>query len=458
MSKPAHALPKNFVPPHEISGMPDNTPILVGFSGGADSSALLYMMVEYSKTTGAKIYAAHVNHGIRGDEADRDELHCCQIAKALGVELFVCRTDVPAYAKEMGLGMELAARDLRYEFFDNVMSKHSIPLLVTAHNANDNLETMLFNIARGCGLNGVCGIPTARKCKNGFVIRPILSMSRKEILEYCAANNISFVTDSTNVDTNYTRNMIRANIIPALQAINENAVENASRLARSLNQDRLCLESMTDWFLEGICDDASIETDKLLGAPRSVSDRAIMALYSDICPDVKLEQCHIDAIRTLCEKNVPHSKIQLPHNIDAVIENGKLNIAARAHDKTGNFEFCQELTSEENEIPQINAKIYIQNSQSNKKFYKNSILLYLDSDRICGALKVRQRIAGDKITQNGMNKSVKKLLCDKKVPLDIRNRLPVVYDDCGILAIPFIGVCDRVKTRTPTLTLEVCLF
>lgn len=456
MSKDICPLPSSFTPPHIISGMPKDTPILVGFSGGADSSALLYMISEYSKQTGAKIYAAHVNHGIRGKEADRDELHCRKVAESLGIELFVCHADVPAYAEKMGLGIELAARELRYAFFDDMMSKYSIPLLATAHNANDNLETMLFNIARGCGLNGACGIPAVRKCNSGFVIRPILSMSRKEILKYCATSGISFVTDSTNLDTDYTRNMIRAEIIPALERINENAVENASRLARSLNDDRLCLESMTDMFLEDICDDASIEAEKIIGAPRAISDRAIIALYSDICPGGKLEQCHIEAIRSLCHKRVPHSRIQLPQNIDAVIESGKLYILPRVKEQNANVEFLVDLLSGENQIPQINTKIYIQNSQSNKKFYKNSILLYLDSDKICGGLKARQRMAGDKIVQNGMSKSVKKLLCDKKIPLDVRSKLPVICDDCGIVAIPFIGVCDRVKSSTPSLTLEIC--
>ena len=205
-------LPPFFTAPHTLSGMPESTPILVAFSGGADSSALLLMLCEYSKQSGARIYAAHVNHQLRGDEADRDEAFCRQTAESLGIELFVCRRDVKKYADESGKSIETAARDVRYEFFDKLMREHSIPLLATAHNANDNLETMIFNMTRGCGLSGMCGIPETRPCAYGTVIRPILSMSKADIINYCRANSLDFVTDSSNLSDDYTRNKIRHNI------------------------------------------------------------------------------------------------------------------------------------------------------------------------------------------------------------------------------------------------------
>ena len=202
------ALPDGFVCPDKLSGLDPNSSILVGFSGGADSSALLDMLCSYAQKSGAKIYAAHINHGIRGAEALRDEEFCRKRAQSYNIPLFVLSADVPSLAKSSGQSIELCARNIRYDFFAKIMSENSIPLLATAHNANDNLETVLFNLTRGSGLRGLCGIPDKRECRGGMLIRPILHMSREDILKYCRENGLDYVTDSTNTDTDYTRNAL----------------------------------------------------------------------------------------------------------------------------------------------------------------------------------------------------------------------------------------------------------
>ena len=137
-------LPKEFKAPPTLSGLPKDASILVGFSGGADSSALLLMLKIYSEQSGAKIYAAHLNHGIRGAEADRDESFCREFAKSLDIEFFSLKLDIPSIAKKSGESIESAARNARYDFFNKIMSENSIPILATAHNADDNLETVIF--------------------------------------------------------------------------------------------------------------------------------------------------------------------------------------------------------------------------------------------------------------------------------------------------------------------------
>ena len=447
MNKSLYSLPQKFISPHTVTGLDESAPILAAFSGGADSSALLYMLAEYSRQCGVKVYAAHVNHMIRGEEADRDEAFCRSVAEKLGIEIFVCRRDVPTYAKESGKSIETAARDVRYEFFDSVMKEHDIPLLATAHNANDNLETMLFNMVRGCGLAGMCGIPESRFCKHGTVVRPILSMSKREILSYCEQKGISYVTDSTNTDTDYTRNKIRAEVIPALLEINSGAVENASRLSDSLREDALCLTGMADWFLSELGDDMSIETEKILGSPPAVANRALMSMFYGLTDGKNLEGVHIGAIRALCKSAVPHSRIHLPYGIDAAIENGRLHFLSREEKAAPPEDFSVTLNRGETFISQINAKIIMGNSQKQKNIYKNSILLYFDSAKICGSLVARNRKGGDKITVNGVNKSIKKLLCDKKIPLSVRYRLPLLCDDNGVVAVPLAAVRDGVGTK-----------
>ena len=453
------SFPKDFTLPHTLSGTEATAPILVGFSGGADSSALLHMLCAYGKEYGATIYAAHINHGIRGDEADRDEDFCKRLCESLGVQLFTLRADVPKLAEQSGESVETAARNVRYGFFSEIMKKHRIPLLATAHNANDNLETMLFNMARGTSLNGICGIPRTRLCDGGTVIRPILGMTKEEIIAYCRSNSLSFVTDSTNTDTDYTRNKIRAEIIPKLCEINSGAIKNASRLSDSLRADALCLESMKNMFMDGLCDDCSVETDKINGSPEAIADRALVSLYENVSEGGTLEFTHIKALKLLCKKNIPHSSVTLPRQIEAVIEDGRI-VFHKKSKKLSVSPYKMTLSEGNNLISQTDCEIIMSYSQNAKNIYKNSILLTIDFDKIVGGLYVRGREAGDKLLQGRMHKSVKKLMCDKKVPLELRERLPLICDDQGIVAVPLVGLRDGCSIRsdtTNTVTFKITL-
>ena len=272
-----HILPKEFKAPHLLSKLKPDTPILIGLSGGADSSALLLMLKIYSEQSGAKIYAAHLNHGIRGAEADRDEQFCEKLARSLDIEFFSIKLNIPKIARESGESIESAARRERYDFFNRIMLERSIPILATAHNADDNLETVIFNLTRGSGLSGLCGIPDSRPTENGIVIRPILSMEKKDIVEFCKKNNINYVTDSTNADNDYTRNKIRNQIIPLLKEINSGVIKNTSRATESLKEDSLCLHSLTSQFIDEHVRDHSIDLEVLDTFPSSIINRALIS-------------------------------------------------------------------------------------------------------------------------------------------------------------------------------------
>ena len=440
-------VPPQFTPPPELSGLPADTPILVAFSGGADSSSLLRMTVAWGEQVGCKVYAAHINHGIRGDEADRDEEFCRRISDELGVKLFVLNADVPSIAATRKESIETAARNVRYEFFDKVMRENGIPILATAHNAGDNLETMIFNMARGCALGGICGIPNSRPTDSGVLIRPILGMTRECILDYCRELDIPFVTDSTNADTDYTRNKIRNKIIPLIQEINPSAIENSVKLSQSLRSDALCLESMARWFLDEMREGDSVEAEKLCGSPEAIANRAIIEIHGGISRGASLEYTHIKAVRELAARAVPHSSIDLPGGVRASIENGRVVFLKDAPQKLPDADYMIMLSPGSNPISQTNCEIVMENSQKKINIYKKSILLYIDSAKICGSLYARPRQAGDKIRMGGMGKSLKKLLCDKKIPLDLRRRLPMICDEEGIVAVPLVGVCDRAKYR-----------
>ena len=233
-----------FKDPSHLSGYGKESPILLGLSGGADSSALLHLLCGYASKAGASIFAAHLNHGIRtedyGNEADRDEEFCRELCQRLGVELFVKRLDIPKMAAKSGRSLESEAREARYEFFSEIMREKGIKILATAHNADDNLETQIYNISRGCGIEGLVGIPEVRPLESvdgGIVIRPILSAEKREILEYCKTNSIPYVTDSTNNEDEYTRNAIRHRIIPILEEMFPHLKRSSQKVSATAGED-----------------------------------------------------------------------------------------------------------------------------------------------------------------------------------------------------------------------------
>ena len=433
---------RGFVPPHALTdGAPDAS-VIVAFSGGPDSRTLLDLLVTDAKQRGYALYAAHVNHGIRGEEADRDEAFCREVAALYDIPIFVLRADVPALAAKSGESIETAARNVRYAYFFRIMQEKDIPILVTAHNADDNLETVLFDLVRGCGLDGLCGIPPIRPIAGGTLLRPLLSCRRTDILAYCEANALRFVTDSTNTDTQYTRNRIRAELIPALTAINPSALDSVTRTCKTLRADAEHLREETDAFIATHRRDFSLPLCPLCEAPTAIASRALMLLFRELTEGVALEQCHVEALLALAKRAVPHSSLDLPNGRQAVIEDGRLCLLAKKPTPHAVEDYCVPLTVGRNHISQTNCEIIIGNSQSEINVYKKATRTYFASDKIVGNLIARNRRANDTILCLGVHKDVRKLMSERRIPLELRSRLPVICDDEGILAIPFVAVRD----------------
>ena len=210
-------MPTLFTSPATLSGLPPATPLLVAFSGGADSRLLLELTVDWARANGAPVTAAHLHHGIRGAEADRDEAFCRGIAAAHGIAYVCERADIPARAARSGRSLELEARLARYAFFSRVMQARGIPLLLTAHHADDQLETLLLRLLRGSGTHGLAGIPPVRPVPGGLLLRPLLTATRQDILDACRTRGLTYVTDSTNLTDDCTRNCLRHRVVPLLE-------------------------------------------------------------------------------------------------------------------------------------------------------------------------------------------------------------------------------------------------
>lgn len=240
-----------------------NDRLLVGLSGGADSVALLRVLL----TLGYQCEAAHCNFGLRGIESDRDEAFVRSLAKKLGVKLYVTRFSTAEIAKKRHISIEMAARELRYEWFEQLRQETGTSYICVAHHADDNVETILLNLIRGTGLQGLRGI---RPC-NGQVVRPLLHISKKEILDYLQQLNQDFITDSSNLSTDFVRNKIRLELIPFLETINPSIRKSIETTAHHLNEAYKIYQHGIEEGKRRVYNDNLIHIDSLKKEPSAES-------------------------------------------------------------------------------------------------------------------------------------------------------------------------------------------
>ncbi len=421
--------------------------ILVGLSGGADSVVLLHILKKESALRGFSLYALHVNHMIRGDEADRDELFCQKLCEKLEIPFTALRADIPALAKEEKCGLEEAARNFRYKAFEKFCAENAVDKTATAHNASDVLETAIFNLARGSSLKGLSSIPPTR----GNIIRPLILCSKSEILAYAEENSLEFVYDSTNSDTDYSRNLIRHNIIPEIKKINPAAEDTFSRSALLLREDSDFLDSMAESFKES----SVSELKKLHPA---ILRRVIRQRYFAYCKKNSLSYTHITDVAELIMTGREHSLVNLPEGVSACIEGASL-IFKGTNEKVFKKDYIKKLSLGENIIDEDASIIFICNENEsdndeirkylikNQNIYKIFIKATTTFDIMNDSLFARSRKEGDRYFYTGMTRSVKKLLCEKKLPLDARNTLPIITDMQNIVWIPGFPVSDRFSVK-----------
>lgn len=439
----------SFILPTTLAGLPSDTPVLLGLSGGADSSALLHMLVR----AGVRVSTAHIHHGIRGAEADRDEDFCRALAARCGVPIHVLHADVPAAARERHEGLEEAAREIRYAFFLRVMREHGIPILATAHNADDNLETLLLHIIRGSGTRGGGGIPPVRPLDETgrlVAVRPILTMTKDEILAYCEEHGLSYVTDSTNADVSYARNRLRAAVLPELRRINPDAAGAALRFCDALREDERYFDAQTEALLTGneLC------TDELAALPPALGTRVLIrtARRAGAEPDRSHIKAMLDCIAQDC------GSVVLPGSVIARVGDGRLTYLRDEREKRARrtedgypAPACAPLRDGKNRLPGTSGTLFYaageEWTKNSHKIYNSSTSVSLNIDRIKGSLFCRTRRPGDRILCGGMHKSVKKLLCDAHTPLPaaLRRALPVVCDGDGIVWVPYLPPRDGCK-------------
>ena len=396
--------------------------VICAVSGGADSVALLFAMYLLRQQLGIQVEAAHFNHHLRGDESDRDEAFVRSFCQDYDIPLHVGGEMVVAGKK----GLEAAARDARYAFLKSLPGK-----IATAHTADDNAETVLMHLIRGTGLQGLGGI----RPMQGQLIRPMLRVTRQEVLAFLEQWNLPHVEDSSNESDAFLRNRIRHHVMPLLYQENPRLAENLSRMAMGLGEDAAYLASLAER-------ETLPDVDQLQSLPPSLRSR-MLAQFLRRSGVAEPEQTHIDLVQGLLQSKKPSAWACLPGGVVIRREYNRLTA-----------QMPQPLLQEirltcPGEVNLRGLQIRCEPAQA--------LVNTATSFTVCpkGELYLRSRRTGDTIRLPGGSKSLKKLMIDRKIPAADRDSIPVLCDDGGILGVWSIGANqDRVAKQLPGVTIS----
>lgn len=400
--------------------------LLCAVSGGADSMCLLHLLA----SRGLDVSAAHFEHGIRGEESLRDAAFVEDFCRERGVPFVLGHGDTPAYAAKKGMGIEEAARELRYAFLAETMEKLGAELLLTAHNRDDNAETLLFNLARGSGTAGLCGIPRQR----GPILRPLLDFTRAEIEEYLAENGVPHVEDSTNESEDYTRNLLRRRVVPLLREINPRFSEAASRVSRLAGRDEDCLSALAADFLKSELEDGSLSLNALRELHPAIATRAVRQLL----PGLSME--HTDAVLTFIQSS-EYGVLELPGRTIRR-EQGRLYLDAG---RTVCIPPRRLIPGESFEAPELGLRIETERVVYGGEIHDLFKTLYLKYEIVSTDLLWTGRLPGDSIRPHGrgVTKKLSALFKEAGYTRERRDKCLILRDGSGPLFIRGLAIAER---------------
>lgn len=427
--------------------------VLLALSGGKDSSLLLRFISRLAAKDGFPLVAFHLNHEIRGDEAERDAAFCADMCERLSVPLVSLRADVPTLAKQSGEGIEETARRERYRLLRDVAKENGLGTVLTAHNATDNLETVLLHLTRGGGGNAMCGIPPVRPLDGGddsvLLLRPLLSLTAEEILLAVKEADIPYVSDSTNDDRAYRRNLIRGEVLPHLRKCNPSVERSVLRLTENMREDMRLLDSLAMRAFDEARVAGGISVSRLREIEKPLAYRVLRRLHEAAAQDVPLpERVHVDALLVRLTEAGDFS-LSFPGNIHAVREGDVLYFRVGAP-----FSHSRQSLHKGENILSDGGRLYVMEKDSppaDENIYTLSIQLPRAFATIEYGLYVRSRADGDVYRTGGMTRKLKKLFSDASIPPRLRAHLPVVCDTEGILWVPPFGVRDGTSSEARLL-------
>ena len=459
--------------------------VIVGYSGGADSSLLLEYLFEMSHDPEyPPVIAVHVNHMLRGDDADSDERFCRERCAAAGIPFCAALADVPAMMEQSGKGAEECARAARYTILNAVRSaveSGEIPqgfdgdpdvirrigerggrvLIATAHNADDNLETVIFNLARGGGASGLSGIPPMRP---DGVIRPILGVTSEEVRTMCRECGIDYVFDRTNADTAYTRNFIRREIIPSVRRLSPSVYSAALRAGAILREDEAYFRKAARQALGDAAGGTCAPRDTMAALETPILARALVILMANLT-DTAMGEHHISEACRLIKRDGT-GRLSMPDGVTLEVSKNSVSFC-RPTRAVEPFSFDARLPDDgeclKYECPEAGFDLYFYKNGAAppcdiQNIYKLFIHTETDFDTIYGRIYVRARQPGDRLQLGSTHRRVKKMLCDRGVPVSMRDRIPALCDGDGIFCVPYLPPRTTARGAENVLHVLYCVY
>ncbi len=423
--------------------------VLVALSGGADSVCLLHVLCSLKEELSIIVAAAHLNHMIRGREADSDEAYAAELCTNLGIPFYATRVNISSVAKEQGISEELAGRQERYAFFKRLSKSYGYTMTATAHNRNDRAETILMRVIRGTGLDGLSGIKYKR---DDNIVRPLLDVKRADIENYCRENSLEFCTDSTNAETIYTRNKIRGELIPFLEEnFNPKIIDTLCTFSENCEEDAGFINGYAERLYERINSPMPkrkptvLDIKSLEMVDDSIQSRLIRIAAKEVMgSDYKTERCHIDAVCSLFDKETG-ATAELPKGLRVSVKYGWLEFKIDDGTVTEPEDFCYE-TEIDGELHLTDLDISFKVVEGRPKPLKNQMVL--DFDKVSGKqLFVRNRRAGDRMVffKDGKTRKLKDYWIDKKIPSEDRDVIPLLCTEDEVIAIIGDRVAENIK-------------
>lgn len=434
--------------------------VIVGVSGGPDSVVLLHILHCLEKRLGISLYAAHLNHMFRGEEAKGDALFVQAICSHWGIPCISAEKDVPAYARDKGLSSQVAARELRYQFFCDVLQKTAGHKIALAHHANDQAESVLMNIFRGSGLRGLAGITPIR---DNLYIRPLLKIRRAEIEQYCQQQGLSYRIDSSNLKTKYRRNKLRHHLIPLLEKeYAPGLVGILSRMADQVREEDEFLEGLADEMYQKVLlrrDGSALVLDrkKLMNQSTVLLRRIIRIAYQQLNgtkQGIAFE--HVDNLINHLKRGGAEKIIEMPTGIKVRLALDRVDFSKNmieAQPAKGSYSLALPGNVTIGDI-NISTRIITKAEMPLTPQELPSHMAAIDYHRVAQPLEVRFRQEGDVFIPFGLGKKVKlkKFMIDRKIPKHLRDKIPLLVEKNSqrIIWVAGIRLADHVGLTSLT--------
>ncbi len=437
--------------------------VVVGLSGGYDSVCLLHVLNSLSETLQIKLYAVHINHMLRGIEANADEHYAAELCRELGIPFSAIQVDVGAIAKERGISLEEAGRDVRYREFYKYVQTVGAAKIAVAHNRNDQAETVMMHIIRGSATAGLVGM----EYKRGIIIRPILDITRAEIENYCREAGLSPRTDSSNLSEEFTRNRVRLGLLPYInENFGINIVDSLCRLSVHAAEDNSFIDQCAyDVFSNVICNKnmgmIEMKAEKLSALAPAIRNRVFkLALVHVAGSSTGINSIHYRSLSELVIKGRTGAQAELPGGIRAIYSYGILKIidsgTVLMDDEPIDFHGILDIPGTI-WIPELNAEVTatIQSYNHIDNYLSlgyNPFMQFFDYEMMNKGINIRNRQKGDvfKPLKSNGTKRLKEYFIDSKIPREQRDKMPLLCIGNEVIWVIGDKISDKFRVTENT--------